>query len=122
MAAIDDAIAVIESRKPGEHFSYRAIATQFGVDHTTLLQRHQGCQMSQEAQRTQQQKLNPQQEEELVRYIEDLTKRVLPPTREMMQNFVLRFNPKGASESWVKCFIRQKGNDLVSKWSSGIDS
>jgi hypothetical protein len=39
-----------------------------------------------------------------------------------MQNFVLRFNPKGASESWVNCFIRQKGNDLVSKWSSGIDS
>jgi hypothetical protein len=84
MAAIDDAIAAIELREPGEHFSYRAIATQFGVDCTTLSRRHRGCQTSQEAQRTQQQKLNPQQEEELVRYIEDLTKRALPPTREMI--------------------------------------
>jgi hypothetical protein len=31
MAAIDNAIAAIELREPGEHFSYRAIATQFGV-------------------------------------------------------------------------------------------
>jgi hypothetical protein len=89
MAAIDNAIAAIELREPREHFSYRAIATQFGVDCTTLSQRHRGCQTSQEAQRTQQQKLNPQQEEELVRYIEDLTKRALPPTREMIQNGAL---------------------------------
>jgi hypothetical protein len=106
MAAIDNAIAVIGLRKAGEHYSYHAIAIQFGVDHTTLSQRHQGCQTSQEAQRTQQQKLNPQQEEELIWYIEDLTKRVLPPTREMIQNFESHFDPKGMSKSWVNCFIR----------------
>jgi hypothetical protein len=122
MAAIDNAIAAIGLREPGEHFLYHAVATQFGVDCTTLPQRHRSCQTSQEAQRTQQQKLNPQQEEELIWYIEDLTKRALTPTREMIQNFALRFNPMGMSKSWVNCFIHGKSDNLVSKWTSGIDS
>ncbi|KAF1950598.1 hypothetical protein CC80DRAFT_554147 [Byssothecium circinans] len=36
MAPINDALAAIKSLEPGEHFSYRAIARQFNVPHSTL--------------------------------------------------------------------------------------
>jgi hypothetical protein len=36
MAPIDDAVAAIELLEPGQHFTYRAIARQFGVLHATL--------------------------------------------------------------------------------------
>jgi hypothetical protein len=80
------ALTAIELLEPGEKFTYQAIADQFGVQRSTLSQRHQGRQSTLEAQRINQQKLNPQQGLELVSYIEDLTKRGLPPTREMIQN------------------------------------
>ncbi|KAF2727567.1 hypothetical protein EJ04DRAFT_134164, partial [Polyplosphaeria fusca] len=82
MGAIEDAIAAIESREPGDSFSYRAIANQFGVNRTTLSRRHQGRQAPMEAKIEAQHKVNLQQEMELVRYIEELTKRGLPPTRD----------------------------------------
>jgi hypothetical protein len=106
MAPIDDAVAVINLLEPGEHFSYRAIACQYGVPKTTLTQRPQGCQRPGEAEDTSQLALNPQQEAKLVHYIEDLTKKALSPTREMIQNSAAHFNSDGVSESWVACFLR----------------
>jgi uncharacterized protein YndB with AHSA1/START domain len=122
MAPIDDAIAAIESQEPGEHYSYRAVARRFNVSHTTLTRRHKGSQSSRATKNFNQLALNPQQEAELVRYIQDLTKRALPPTREMIQNLAAHFNPDGVSESWVNRFIQRQGDYLVSKWTSGIDS
>jgi hypothetical protein len=99
MAPIDDAVAAINLLEPGEHFSYRTIACQYGVLKTTLTQRHQGCQHLQEAENTSQLALNPQQEATLVHYIEDLTKKALSPTREMIQNSAAHFNSDSVSES-----------------------
>jgi hypothetical protein len=45
-------------RKLGEQFLYQAVADQFGVNRTTLSQRHQGHQGSQSDGGTAQQKLN----------------------------------------------------------------
>ena len=46
MGAIEDAIEAIESREPGEDFTYRNIAKIFGVNRTTLARRHKGFQAS----------------------------------------------------------------------------
>jgi transposase-like protein len=73
MDAINAAIEAIELRKPGASFSYRAVAKQFGVDRTTLSQRHRGAQQTVAAKHEEQQLLNPQQEAELVVYIERCT-------------------------------------------------
>jgi DNA-binding transcriptional regulator YhcF (GntR family) len=89
MGAIDDAINAIESLDPGELFSYRKIAATYNVNRTTLSRRHKRVQATNEAKKINQQKLNPQQEQELVRYIKDLTERHIPPTREIVQNFAL---------------------------------
>ncbi|KAF2820796.1 hypothetical protein CC86DRAFT_471018 [Ophiobolus disseminans] len=87
MAPIDDAVAEVELLQPGEHFLYRAVARKFNISNSTLTRRHRGRQKPQHAQEASRQKLNPQQEEELVQYINNLTKRALPPTRAMIQNF-----------------------------------
>jgi hypothetical protein len=41
---MEAALTAIELLKPGEKFTYQAIADQFGVQRSTLSQRHQGCQ------------------------------------------------------------------------------
>ncbi|KAF1955927.1 hypothetical protein CC80DRAFT_414460 [Byssothecium circinans] len=115
MAPIDDALTANKSLEPGEHFSYRAIARQFNVPHSTLSRRHQGRQRPREAKDTDQHKLNPQQELELVSYIKDLTKRGLPPTREMIQNFASSIATEPVSDAWVTRFLDRHGHHLISK-------
>jgi hypothetical protein len=69
-----------------------------------------------------QQKLNPQQEAELVQYINNLTKKALPPTREMIRNFASHIATERVSENWVTRFLQRHSDHLVSKWTSGMDS
>lgn len=82
MAPIDDAIAAIESREPGEHFTCTEIAKTFNVSRVTLARRYQGSQGLREAKKPNQQALNPKQERELCSYVEGLTKQGFSPTRE----------------------------------------
>jgi transposase-like protein len=66
MTPIDAAIEAIESCKPSASFSYREVAKRFGVDRTTLSQRHKGKTQSHATASEQQQVLSPPQEQELV--------------------------------------------------------
>jgi predicted HicB family RNase H-like nuclease len=115
MDAINAAIEAIELREPDASFSYRAVAKQFGVDRTTLSQRHRGAQQTVAAKHEEQQLLNPQQEAELVVYIERCTERGLPPTREMVQNFASAVAKWEASDAWVTRFLHCHYVDLTVK-------
>jgi transposase-like protein len=75
MAPIDDAIAAIESLEPGEHSTYRGIADAHGIQHPTLKRRHTRQTQPHAGAAQKRQKLSPQQEQQLVRYIEDSTER-----------------------------------------------
>jgi hypothetical protein len=68
-----------------------------------------------------QQLLNPQQEHELVLYIERCRRRGLPPTPEMIQNFAVAVAKWEVSESWVSWFLHRHTDKLTIKWSAGID-
>ena len=89
MTGIKDALAEINNLKPGEKLVYQQIADKHGVDRSTLSRRHKQIQADQETKSVNQQKLTPQQEAELVKYIEELTACYIPPTREIIQNFAL---------------------------------
>jgi hypothetical protein len=80
MDPIQEAIEYLESREAGDKSSYRKVAKMFGVDRTTLSRRHRGVQRSHRTQAQHQLVLSPQQEEELVKYIERCTRNGLPPT------------------------------------------
>jgi hypothetical protein len=122
MAPIDEAIAAFESQKPGEQLTLQACANKYSVERSTLGRRIRGQTRPIEAKATLQQKLNPQQEMELVGYIGDLTRRELPPTREMIQNFASEVAQERLSESWVTRFIKRNHDSLITKWSSGMDA
>lgn len=122
MSSMDAALAEIESLKPGEDFQYFVIADKHGVNRSTLSRRHRVVTTSHAAKSSHQQSLSPQQERELVRYIEGLTERHIPPTREMIRNFASNVAKKPVSESWVTRFINQYSFQLTSQWTVGMDA
>jgi predicted HicB family RNase H-like nuclease len=87
MDLIQEAIEYLELHEARDNFSSHKVAKQFSVDQTTLLQKHKDLQHVCTKEACEQQLLNPQQEHELVLYIERCTRQGLPPTREMAQNF-----------------------------------
>ncbi|PVH90250.1 hypothetical protein DM02DRAFT_469413, partial [Periconia macrospinosa] len=72
---MEDALAYIDSLRPGTRWSYVKIAAQFGVERRQLARRHQGKSTSRTTKYANQSKLSPQQEDYLVKYIQELTAR-----------------------------------------------
>jgi hypothetical protein len=81
MSSVEAALAAIGLLESGEKIIYTQIVAKYGVDRRTPARRHQGVTISRDAQAQTQQALHPQQEKELLRYIERLTRQGLPPTR-----------------------------------------
>jgi hypothetical protein len=121
MSSIEAALAAIESLEPGEQFSYRQIAKDYGCDRTTLARRHQGVRASRRIKAENQQALHPQQEQELLRYIKRLTERGLPPTRPMIRRFASDIAKRELGKGWVNRYINRYGVYLISRWATGID-
>ena len=121
MAPIDDAIADLESQEPGEKLILAEFARKWGVSRATLSRRWRRVTGPRSNGYAQQQAISPQQELELVRYIKTLTKRGLPPTREMIRNFSSEVAHQQLSESWVTRFINRHKIHLISKWTSAMD-
>ncbi|KAF1362271.1 hypothetical protein EJ07DRAFT_77459, partial [Lizonia empirigonia] len=118
MTPIEAALAHINALEPGEKFVYQKIADQYGCSRSTLSRRHR--QQTTSLRRTSratkdsgQHKLNPQQEAELVKYIQELTARRLPPTREMIRNFASAVAHETLSDSWVTRFLHRHNNCLL---------
>lgn len=122
MEGIDAALAEIDSLDPGEQFSYVQIAKKHGVNRTTLARRHQRVQVSREEADRDQPKLTPQQEEELVEYIIELTSRHSAPTREMIRNFASAVAETPCSDRWVSRFLNRHHVYLISKSVTAMDS
>jgi hypothetical protein len=121
MALIDDAIAAIKLRERGEHFSYQAIADEFGMQRSTLSQRRRSCQGCQDSQKTNQLLLSPQQELSLIKYIKDLTEQGLPPTQDMIRDFASDICHNHIGNGWVTRFLHRNHGHLISQWTTRID-
>ncbi|KAI1507231.1 Tc5 transposase DNA-binding domain containing protein [Pyrenophora tritici-repentis] len=118
MDPIEAAIAAIDAHGPGEGFSYTKIAKEFGVVRSTLIRRHKELtQPRSDAHR----KLHPDQEKEIVQYIQGLTAKRLPPTRAIIRSLASSVAGTNVSESWVNRFLKRNSNHLISKWTRGMD-
>jgi hypothetical protein len=115
MTAIQDAIAELERMGKGVSFLYTKIDKDFEVDRSTLARRHKSKQTLRAVNAVQQQKLNPQQEEELIIYIGELTECGLPPTCEMIKNFASAVAESDVGESWISRFLMRHKIKLTSK-------
>ena len=121
MSPIDDAIEDLKSQKPGESINYTQIAAKYGVDRTTLSRRWRGLQSSMQRKIENSRLLNDTQERALVEYIDTLTGRGLPPTRQMIRNFASEIAQKEAGKQWVDRFIKRHENEVLSRWATPID-
>ncbi|KAF1365546.1 hypothetical protein EJ07DRAFT_95581, partial [Lizonia empirigonia] len=63
----------------------------------------------------QRRKLSPQQERDLCDYIEELTERHLPPTRQMTKNFAAEIAKDHVGETWVTDFLNRHTETLLYK-------
>jgi hypothetical protein len=122
MAPIDDAIAELESLQPGEKLCYTTTAKKHGVVRSTLMQRYTGQTRARNERDLDQWKLNPQQEHELILYIEHLTRQGLPPTRSMVQNFAATIAQTAISELWVTRFLDRNPDAITTKWTTSMDA
>ena len=114
MSGIDAALASLESLKPGESINYTQIADKYDCDRTTLSRRHRGVQGTVAKKIENTQLLNKIQEKELVKYINRLCERGLPPLRQIIRNFASKIGSRQAGKSWVNQFIKRFDVNLVS--------
>jgi hypothetical protein len=122
IGSIEAAVAAIKSLKPGEKLVYAQIARNYGVEPTTLARRHKGALTSLNTRFENQQALHLQQELELLRYIERLTERGLPPTHAIIRNFASQMAKRELKVHWVDRFVQRYPDELISKWSTGMDN
>jgi hypothetical protein len=87
MSPIQEAIKEIESRAPGASFSYRALAKKYDNRRNTSARKHRGLTDSYAGAASARANLAPEQELELVKYIDQLSGEGLSPTRAMIKNF-----------------------------------
>ena len=87
MSSIDAAMAFINSLSPNDHINISKIAKQFDCNRSTLDKRYRGVTRSRYTQYQNQRNLNDQQEKSLVKYINRLYARGLPPSKHIVRNF-----------------------------------
>jgi hypothetical protein len=121
MAAIDAALAALESLEPGQDFEYSAYAKKYGCSQTTLSRRHRKVQEARTTKLANGRLLNTVQEQQLVQYIKDLCARGLPPSRPMIRNFASDIAKNPVGKNWVDQFVKRYSIDLISHWATGLD-
>ena len=88
---VKEALAEIDSLRPGEQFSYRALAKKHSCSRSTLMRQHKGQAVPHEQKVEDQRLLHPRDEAELVEYIRGFTERHLMSTRQIIINFATPF-------------------------------
>jgi hypothetical protein len=119
---LEEALQDCNTFESEDQIPWSKIAEKHGVVRSTLTRTYRRETRSREEQAIAQQKLTPQQEAELVKYIEELTGRRIPPTREMIRNFASAVAQEAVSESWVTRFINRHSIHLISQYSMGMDA
>ncbi|KAF2022553.1 hypothetical protein EK21DRAFT_83110, partial [Setomelanomma holmii] len=109
-------------RNQENNYRTKRVLKKFNFSRTTLMRRCKGVQQSIEQREINKQKLHPQQESSLTEYINELTKRGIPPTREMTRRFGEEIAHEHIGDGWVTRFISRNDHHLISRWTKGIDA
>ena len=118
MAAIDDALAACDL---ADVPNYAQIAREFGVNRSTLSRRHRGIIRAAEDLHESQQLLSESQEKELVKYINRLNEKGIPPTCPMVRNFAAEIAQIQPGQKWPYRFVQRHKDELKSCYLEGLD-
>ena len=114
------ALAEIELSKDP---NYREIARRFNLTYTTLLRHAKGMTRSRaEFQSEINQNLNDIQECILIKQINRLTDRGIPPTSRMVKNFTEEIIGREVGKNWVSDFCKRHSSELKSLYLCNIEN
>jgi hypothetical protein len=88
---------------------------------TTAARRAKGQILPRQDYRAQCGLLSPTQEKELVRYIDELTKRGLPPTHHNVRVFASNICGKFPGKNWTSAFVKRHESQITSQYLVGFD-
>jgi hypothetical protein len=87
--------------------NYSQMAESFGIERTTLMCRHKGiCTSMTEATSLYRKLLTNVQEEALIKQINKLTARGLPPTSHIVKNLVEEIIGREVNKNWTAHFVK----------------
>jgi hypothetical protein len=121
MAPIDLALEELRSLKPGEKVNITKIAEKYGVNRSTLSRRFNGVTRSKQAHYNNQQFLNDEQSNTLVKWVNRLTERGLPPTRQTLANLAKDITGVEPGKNWPGRWLKKHSHELIYRFSSGLD-
>jgi hypothetical protein len=102
--------------------NYMGTAKKYALNHTTLRRRYLGQQLSKEAAASQyRQCLTVIQEEVLIRQINSLTDRAMPPTAKIVRNLAEEIIGRPVGKNWTGDFVRRYKSRLTSLYLRNID-
>lgn len=121
MAPIDLALEELRSLNPGENINITKVAKKYGVQRSTLSRRFNGVSGPKEAQYNNQRFLNSQQSDTLIKWVNMLTERGLPPTRQTIANLAKDITGIEPGKNWASRWLQKHSDKLIYRFSSRID-
>ena len=102
--------------------NYAAAARAHNIDRTTLMRRYKGKTVSRaEATSTYHQRLNDVQEDTLLRHIDTLTDRHIPPTSQIVRNLAEEILKGPVGKNWTGNFIKRHADRVDSHYLRPLD-
>ena len=121
MAAIDEALEDLESREYSGRIPYARVARKYGVVASTLRRRHLAETEPRSVKNSKQQLLTPEQEYELVRWINKETQGHQPPGQLLVADKASSLAGRRVGVGWVYRFHHRHEDALVFKNSKPMD-
>jgi Tc5 transposase DNA-binding domain len=116
---IERAIAHLNAQ---ERPNYAAAVKLFEIDRTTLWRRYKSLTVSRaEANSTYRQRLNNTQEDELLRYINNLTDRHIPLTTQIIKNLAEEMLKGPVRKNWIAEFIKRHSKRIYSFYLQSLN-
>ena len=102
--------------------NFKRTARIYGTVESTLRRRYKGQTVSrQEANSMYRQRLTDAQEDSLIRQINVLTDRGIPPTPSMVKNFAEEVLKDSVGKNWTNDFVRRHNDQLKSLYLKNLD-
>jgi hypothetical protein len=103
--------------------NYSKAARDYGLDRTTIMRRHKGKTRSRAQFLSESsQNLTNEQEEVLIKYINRMTDRGMPPIAQIVKNLAEELIGKEVGKNWTSDFVKRYKTRLKSLYLSNIDN
>jgi len=118
MTPIEEALNDLNSQ---EAPNYSQTAKKYGVSRSQLSKRHRGIHGSKADGYENMSLLSKQQQRDLVKYINTLTGKGLPPTSAIVRVFAKDISSKWPGKNWVSRFVNAHSETLESSYLGRLD-